>query len=129
MSGTRWLAAVVVLLAVAGCSDQAASTDGVATYRPTGHGGDGALLVGTLRLVDGCFYVERVPGPRILPVFPEGSVATEGDLLSYDGTDRASGDEISLPGGAVPASSAVDEGTTVPEACDAGSTVWIVSQE
>lgn len=81
----------------AGTSDEIA--DHVGTYEPTGEGGDGALLEGTVRLEDGCLYVEASTGERFLAYFPEDEVEWSDRGLRFGGSTYGSGDSIALSGG------------------------------
>ena len=71
----------------------------VGTYRASGEGGDGALLEGTVRIVDGCFLVEDKGGPRYLPYFPDDEVRRNGEGLEYSGASYGDGAAIALGGG------------------------------
>jgi hypothetical protein len=102
---SRSLPVFGVLLAVAGCNAEqpgnvAEVAKHVGTYRAVGEGGDGALLEGTVRIVEGCFLVQQDTGGRYLPFFPEGEVRWSNGGLNYNGEDYGDGDAIALGGGA-----------------------------
>lgn len=100
----RVLAAAVLALACApGAACSAGASDVVSahvgTYEATGEGGDGARLEGTVRLEDGCFFVEASSGERFLTYFPEDEVEWSDEGLRYGGSTYGSGDSIALGGG------------------------------
>jgi hypothetical protein len=76
----------------------------VGTYEAAGEGGDGALLEGTVQLVDGCFFVEVSTGERFLVYFPEDEVEWTDEGLGYAGSTYGAGDDIALGGGGSSAS-------------------------
>ena len=112
----------------AGCSGdgQGDASRHVGTYEAFGEGGNGALLEGTVQVVDGCFFVEASTGERVLVYFPEDEVEwTDGALRYADSTYRA-GDSIALGGG-----SAAGAFRPLPSDCRGGfddSPQWIVAQ-
>lgn len=68
----------LALLCAAGAGCSAGTSEDVSghvgTYKATGEGGNGALLEGTVRLNDGCFFVEASTGERFLVYFPGDQV-------------------------------------------------------
>ena len=97
-------AALALLCAsAAGCSasESGNASRHVGTYDSYGEGGDAALLEGTVRLVDGCLFVEqRDVGERYLVYFPDREVEWSDDGLRYAGSTYGAGDAIALGGGA-----------------------------
>lgn len=119
----------LVLVCVGGAGCSAWTSDEVSahvgTYEATGEGGDGALLEGTVRLEDGCLFVEASTGGRFLAYFPEDEVEWRDEGLRYDGTTYGSGDSIVLGGGTSSAT------RPVPSDCRErfeALTQWIVAQ-
>lgn len=108
----------------AGAADEAARH--VGTYEATGEGGDGALLEGTVRLVDGCLLVEQDDlGERYLVYFPDEEVTWSHDGLGYAESAYGAGAAIALPGGVSP------DSRPVPSDCRerfGGLRQWIVAQ-
>ena len=90
----------------AGCSAGAseAASGHVGTYEATGEGGDGALLEGTARLNNGCFFVVASTGERFLVYFPDDEVEWSEEGLRYGGSTYGTGDSIALGGGVSSAS-------------------------
>lgn len=76
----------------------------VGTYEAAGEGGDGALLEGTVQLVDGCFFVEVSTGERFLVYLPEDEVEWSDERLRYASSTYGAGDSIALGGGVSSAS-------------------------
>jgi hypothetical protein len=101
-------AVTLALLCAAGAGCSAGTTEEtsghVGTYAATGEGGDGALLEGTARINDGCFFVEASTGERFLVYFPDDEVEWSDEGLRYDGSTFGAGDSIAL-GGAVSSAS------------------------
>ncbi|WP_134767805.1 hypothetical protein [Nocardioides sp. 1609] len=137
LSGIKYVGRVAVTvtgLVVAGCgtdkpdsTESAALAEHVGTYQAFGEGGNGALLEGTVRVVDGCLTVVRGDGEAYLPFFPDDEVRWNGGRLDYLGETFGDGDAIALGGGV----SGIVEGATVPENCDVKPrlTPWTVAQE
>ena len=121
------IGAVAVLagaVVAAGCGSSARGdlSGDIALYRPTGDGGDAALLQGWLLRADGCTYVETADGERVLPVFPDDAVWSD-DVLQVGGVGHRLGEELSLTGG----SAAPDFGDYVPSGCADDVERWAVS--
>jgi hypothetical protein len=93
----------LALLCAAGAGCSAGPSDAVSahvgTYEAAGEGGDGALLEGTVRLEDGCLFVEASADERFLAYFPDDEVEWSGRGLRYGGSTYGSGDSIALGGG------------------------------
>jgi hypothetical protein len=124
------LGSALACLAGTGCTadgseNAAAVAEHVATYEPSGDGGDGALLEGTVLVVDGCLVVKQDVGGRYLPFFPAGEVEWSDGSLRYGGRSYWDGDAIALGGGASGASK------PMPASCGelADLTRWMVAQD
>lgn len=106
----RYVPATVTLalLCVAGAGCSAGTSEEVSghvgTYEATGEGGDGALLEGTVRVNDGCFFVEASTGERFLVYFPDDEVEWSDEGLRYGASTFETGDSIALGGGVSSAS-------------------------
>jgi hypothetical protein len=111
MKGARTVIAVGLLaIGLTGCAATASPTiendsstlafdDGLLTYKPRvvgdGRVGMTARYVGTLSFDDGCVLIDGSPY-----AFPQGAT-WDGDVLTIDGAEFATGDELTLGGGTV----------------------------
>ncbi len=130
----RIVAAALGLWLVAGCgtrdTDDAANSDAgqltiaLATYDPTGTGGDSAQLAGELIDLDGCLVVRQADGTVLVPIWPDARIV--GDQLELLGRSYSLGDMIDVGGGGTTSESMA---WAIPEVCRAlDLPMWIVSQ-
>jgi len=92
---------VVVLFGVGSCGfvnvDESPIT--VVTYKPSGPGGDDALLQGVLATVDGCLVVEEIDAV-VVPLLPANKVRyTRNGGIRLFGVTYHLGDTVSFGGG------------------------------
>ncbi len=116
----RSLVIVPSLLAVmlAGCAGTDELT--VATYKPTGEGGNGAAFAGTLtRSESGCLTIASGDS-SVVPVFPDDAIAVDGEAILYRSQTYSLGDTIRLGGGFV-------NSQDLPEECTEETDTFIVS--
>lgn len=121
------MVAVVPVVALNGCAstpldDAQPPPPNIASYRPAGDGGNGALLDAVVAESEPCITVEAESGERWVPVFAVGDVTGEGEELRYDGMPLTVGAHVELPGGAV---DAPPDDELVPDGC-AGNW-WLVN--
>lgn len=123
--GARWTLSCALAVVVLTSCGSPSDVSGLATYEPTGDGGDGALLEAQVVLTDGCVYVEQ-DGRRMLPIFPDDQVERgTGEQLTYHGETYEDGDRIALGGGGT---DRPFEGASVPDGCADDLPVWVVAQ-
>lgn len=118
---------VLVCAVGAGCSARKSDEvlRHVGTYEAAGEGGDGALLAGTVQIVEGCFFIEVSTGKRFLVHFPRDEVEWRDEGLRYAGSTYGAGDNIALGGGVS------SDSRSVPWDCRDGHGAlpqWIVAQ-
>jgi len=117
----RLAAELLVAAGLASCDEPAPRDDGlaVATYEPTGTGGDGALLSGVAQDLDGCLVVQ--------PDDVEGEAPYVPVLASDDETAREviGGSTVELRGGDP---RRFDERWDYPSTCPASRPFWVVAQ-
>ncbi|MEW2012645.1 MULTISPECIES: hypothetical protein [Microbacterium] len=110
----------LITLLLTGCTSVDELT--VATYTPTGEGGFGAQLVGSLTQSDaGCLTVTSDDSAAV-PVFPEDAIAVDGESIVYNGQTFKLGDTISLTGG-------IATNQDLPEECSSGGDIFLVSAD
>jgi len=121
MHSARRAAVLVVAAGLASCGDLAPRDDGlaVATYEVTGTGGDGGLLTGVARDLDGCLVVQ--------PDDVEGEAPYVPVFASDDETAREviGGSTVELRGGDP---RQFDERWNYPRTCPASGPFWVVAQ-
>ncbi|MFP7697034.1 hypothetical protein [Trueperella sp. LYQ143] len=83
-----------------GVESQTITDTAISTYAGSYQGvGDGALLEGTLKVLDGCLIVINKDGGLTIPIFPSDDTRTEnGKLISGDKIFSV-GQKVSLGGG------------------------------
>ncbi len=110
-------AALAVVAALGACAHQAAAEPGgpVAFVTTDPHGGDAALLEGTVEAGESCVVVVGQDGTRYLPVFYSGIAAGDADALTWEGRTYRDGDAIRLGGSSPGAPTGADY---VPDGCE-----------
>jgi len=84
----------------------------VATYEPSGSGGDSAGLTGMLTDQDGCLVIEEEQGEHILPIWPRPMVSSSDGRLKIAGSTYELGNSVAVGGGFADAFE-----TDLPQAC------------
>lgn len=123
------LAAPLLLVGVVSCSSggpEEAAMYGVATYEPSGEGGDTALFEGELFREGDCVYI-RDDVETALPIFPADEVSATDTTLTYRGNTYTYPARIGLGGGGLPPDVPIDE-ATIPSGCATDVGRFIVAQ-
>jgi hypothetical protein len=95
----------LLLSSLSGCGGETSGGDGLqiemATYEPTGDGGDNAQLEGQLVDRQGCLVIRDAAGDHILPIWPADRVSLHSSDARVDlmGEAYALGDSIEVGGG------------------------------
>ncbi len=105
----------------AGGSD---SPQNLATYVPSGDGGNAGLLEAHIDATEPCVSVRDAAGNRYVPVFPETAVSYEEGVARYSGVELIASASLDLPGGVV---TKLPEGGSAPDGCD--GEYWLVNAE
>ena len=123
------LIAMMVAASLTGCAQGA--LPGVATYDPSGSGGDAAQLTGMVRDDGDCLSIEspdiEPPANIATPVFPRSRVDRDGGVFVFDGARYGTGDTIELGGGEVPGDADVVRDADIPAGCE--PPYFIVNQD
>lgn len=118
------IAVLGACLGLTACIQSGPVVNEAAWRTQAGEGGTTAQLVGTLVEADGCLYVDT-EDQRYLPIFEGEPRWTDDGQLSAGGHFYSTGSAVTLGGGeAIPRSVAA----TVPDACDASRTWWLVHE-
>ena len=115
---------VLSLAVVTGCSGEPGRLSGdIALYRPTGNGGDTALLEGELVRDGGCTYLRTDHGERWLPIFPADAVWRD-DSIESGGRRYRQGSTVGLAG----SEGRRDLADHLPDGCADDVPAWMVAR-
>jgi hypothetical protein len=122
-------AGLALLLPLGACTSAAPQNATAASFERQGSGSEEALLQGELVFRDGCLLVE-VGGQSVIPAFPAGEFAWDGQNLDYGEGRYAPGDAVRFGGGG----GGSEPGTPrnqrkdlfVPEGCPADARIFYV---